>query len=68
MSRPPSQTALPTMFLAATAHRDQQPFVARELDRVDDVGGTQAADHQAWAAVDHGVPDGAGGVVAILSR
>jgi hypothetical protein len=54
--------------MAAAAHRNEQLFIARELDRIDDIRGPKAPHHQAGPSIDHGVPDGAGGVVAILSR
>jgi len=53
--------------VAAAAHGNEQLFVAREIDRVDDVGGAQAADHEGWTSVDHAVPDRTSGVVTILS-
>jgi hypothetical protein len=53
--------------VAAAAHGNEQLFVARELDRMDDIGGAEATHHEAGPPVDHGVPDRAGGVVTILS-
>ena len=43
--------------VAAAAHRDEKLLVPRELDRLDDVGGAEAARDERRAAVDHRVPD-----------
>ena len=53
--------------VAAGAHGNEQLFLARERDRMGDIGGAEAAHHQAGPSVDHGIPDRAGRVVAILS-
>jgi hypothetical protein len=53
--------------VAGATHGNEQLLVARELDRVDDVGGTQAANHEAQTPVDHAVPDRAGSFVTVLS-
>ena len=37
--------------VASRAHSDQQPFVAREPDRIDDVVGSQTAHHEAGPSV-----------------
>ena len=50
--------------VAAAAHRDQQVVVAGEAHGADHVGDAAAADDQPGPAVDRGVPDRAGDVVA----
>jgi hypothetical protein len=51
----------------AAAHRERQAVVAREADAVDHVRRAGAAGDQRRAAVDHAVPDHAGGVVALVA-
>ena len=53
--------------VAAAAHREQKLRVPRELDRIDDIGSAHAARDNRRAAVDHRVPDRAGGFVSVLT-
>src|SRR6516225_7144919 len=53
--------------MAAAPHREQKLSVPSKLDRFDDVGSTHAARHDGRTAVDHRVPDGASGLVSVLT-
>jgi hypothetical protein len=54
--------------VAAGAHGDEEIMLPRQLDRLNDIGSAQTTGYDGGTAVDHRVPDRAGGVVAVLSR
>src|SRR6185437_17172005 len=54
--------------VAAGAYREQDTMLARKGDSMHDVRGPSAAYHRTGIAVDHGIPDRAGLVVARLFR
>ena len=54
--------------VAAAADRGREPVLARERDGGHDVRRSPAAGYHGRMAIDHGVPDRAGAVVAIVSR
>nr|WP_244439375.1 hypothetical protein [Azospirillum baldaniorum] len=62
--QPPIAQGIAGDVVTAAAHGDQQPVLPREAHRLHDVRGTGAAGDQAGPAVDHGVPDRPGFVIA----
>ena len=54
--------------VAAALDREQQVLLTREVDPVDDVGGSRALQDQRRPAVDQPVPDRAGVVVPFVAR
>ena len=54
--------------VAAALDRQQKPLISREIDGVLDIGGALATRDQSRTPVDHGVPDGACIVVAVVRR
>ena len=54
--------------MAPAAHRQGQLTVAREVDRFDDIGNSEAADDHRWPLVDHPIPDFARVVVIDVGR
>ena len=54
--------------MTAAAHGQRYIAVAGEVDRIDHVGDTRAANDHRWSPVDHAVPDFARRLVARLTR
>ena len=63
---PSSHTALPATLWPPPRTRDAKVVLAREVDRVDDVGGADALGDDRRALVGRAVPDDAGVVIAVV--
>jgi hypothetical protein len=65
--RPSLQTDLPATLCPPPANRSENIFFASKSNARDDVGGARAPGDDSRTAIDHGVRNGTGGVVAWIA-